>query len=59
MTAQEHHPVGAGLRPANGAAGASEKNASANGYRQPRQRCALVRPAEPISYNSRPNLVDK
>ena len=41
------HPVGA---PANGSAGASEKYANPGVYRQPRQRCALVRSAEPVSY---------
>src|SRR5690554_7942233 len=30
MTAQEHHPVGAGLRPANAAAGAPDKATSAS-----------------------------
>jgi len=43
--------IQAGLCPANGAAGAPDKNTGVSVNRQPRQRCALVRPAEPISYN--------
>jgi len=46
--------VGDGLCPANGAAGAPDNDTNASVYRQPRQRCALVRSAEPVSYNSVP-----
>src|SRR5690554_229549 len=44
--------VGAGLCPANGAAGALGKVASVGVCCPPRQRCALVRSAKPVSYRS-------
>src|SRR5690554_3152168 len=44
--------VGAGLCPANGAAGAPGKVASVGVCRPPRQRYALVRSAKPVSYRS-------
>src|SRR5690554_3801684 len=46
--------VGDGLCPANGAAGAPGKNTNVSACRPPRQRCALVRSAEPVSYRSMP-----